>query len=237
MRSLPRSVATRSILVAASLAASTVVIQAAAIIPLSPLSRLSTQSQFNGDIDFVLNDPFDYDPMAPTSSLPDQTFTGGLHDEDGYHASLLGDAILTYDIIGGAIALEAGQVIAIDFYGRENCCPARDNDFDLELYYAEGKGSSGALVATLAGLGIPDEGPFWLRAYYTPAPGDLPVDRLRIVARDSDGGSTPNHFTLMELRAVVVPEPSSGLLALFGGALALRRRRPTNPTFEGGQLE
>jgi len=200
---------------------------AASVIALDPLDNsLSTPSAFNGDIDLIVNDPFSYDPLDPTSALPEQGFTGLVGTSNGYHASIRGDAVLTVDFIGGAPTLGQGDVIAFDLYGRVGCCFDRDDNLDIELYYAEGASSLGSLVTTLSTLSISDDEPVWVRAYYAPAPGDSPIDRIRIVAHDSNGRNDNNFFTLLEIRAAVVPEPSTGLLALAGIiGIAMQRTR------------
>lgn len=157
----------------------------------------------------TLDDPFAYDPLSPTSPLPDMAFNNA--GSDGYHANN-GTAVTLAYTFGDAF-----RSLFFDLYGRNvaEMGPGgqlRDNNLTLELYH--GGWAAGDLVHTSPSFDISDVAPEFAR--YT-APASIVADRVKI------NGPDPN-FTLMEIRANGIPEPSVALLAVAGGLL-LRRRR------------
>ena len=180
----------------------------------------SDGSGFTGSLAGTLTDPFAYDIDNPTSPSPDQIYSS---NGDGFHGVGAGGSIvnLAYTVSTGSITLSGTEPILIDLYGRDIALD-RDNDFDINLF------DGNSLVATAAGLAIPDDSDQHLRVtaadFGAPLTG-VTFDGIRILARDSDGAGTPNWFTLMEIRVSAAPEPTSLALLVLGGIIALRRRR------------
>lgn len=148
------------------------------------------------------NDPFAYNILSPTSPSPVQNYYAG---QLGYHGSNQPSVTIAYTF--GTVV---GGDIIFDLYGRAELGGAelRDNGMVLRLY----NGDWVTPVFTSAPFDIPDGAPFHTR-YTTPT--GLFSDRVSLTGT--------NYFTLMEIRASI-PEPSTVLLAILGGAF-LRRRR------------
>ncbi len=149
------------------------------------------------ELGYTLDDPFAYDPASPTSPLPVQApFLN-----NGYTGPQ-GTPSVAYTLGGSYSA------ISFDLYGRSDAVPERDNGLILRLY----NGDWLLPVFTSGPFDIPDSAPYYAR-YTTPAL--IVADRVKITG--------PDFFTLMEIRAFAVPEPSTVGLFLLGG-LVLRRR-------------
>ena len=160
------------------------------------------------------SDPFPYDPDSPTTSLPATNWNPATH----FHGSG-GNPTLYWGF--EVITWGAGSDLQFDFYGRTNCCPDRDNNYDIALLSG---GPGGTVILEVLGNNAPDAGnpANYLRTDLGAglAAGQS-FDTVRIV------GNNPN-FTVAEVRlsGSIVPEPSTS--ALFGLAtigLFLRRRR------------
>jgi len=178
---------------------------------LIPLTGDASQSSTPYDhtaadgLSYTLNDPFAYNPASPTSPLPQQSYYVA---NRGFHGNTPGPVTVAYTFGG----IYSG--FFFDLYGRTLDDGAgvqfRDNGLTLKLY----NGDWVTPVFTSAPFDIPDSAPYFFR-FDTPT-GNISADRVSITG--------PAYFTLMEIRAAV-PEPSTALLAVVGGAFMLRRRR------------
>lgn len=173
----------------------------------------SSTSGFNGSVPAVLNDPFAYDVDNPTSVLPDQVYLNAAPGNAFHGISANPNIVL--DLTGGTLTLGAGQSFFIDFYGRADCCLDRDDTFSVQfLSGGSGDGILGSVVTTLSTGISANAAPHHVRLTYSGAP----FDSINVIG-------TSNNFTMMEVRAGLVPEPSTGLLALLGLSGFIRRRR------------
>jgi hypothetical protein len=154
----------------------------------------SSVSTYGMTVDVTLNDPFAYDPLSPTSPLPNQAHPNGFHGTEAEGV----DVILSYDMITPVI-LDAGEEMYVDVWGRNECCFDRDDNFDIEFYNG---GVLGTLIGSVTGQAIPDDVPQYHRVSYF-STGTVTIDSFRIVGHDS-AVADQNLFTLMETRAVNV---------------------------------
>lgn len=139
---------------------------------------------------FTLDDPFAYDPNAPTSTSPVQDFMV----ENNYHASGApsgGVANLFYNFT----PIPSVDSFVVDLWGRINTAfQSRDDNFDVLL---RSGGFDGSIVASQLGLGIPDGDEAYLRVSFDQV---ADFDTIEIAANDV-------FFTLMETRAAVECDP------------------------------
>lgn len=197
----------------------------ATIIPITADQANSSPNAFGGTVEKTRNDPFAYDPLSPTSPLPNQVYNTG---SGGYHANLAEGAQALVSYTTGSITTGAAEpVIIVDLYGRIDlaCCNDRDDNIDVMLF----NGDYSTMVASVTGLSIDNAADGWARASFDSLPVGTTFDRIRVVGNDSGGGPSNNYFTLLETRAAsiaAVPEPTSaGLLALGVCAFLIRRRK------------
>lgn len=167
------------------------------IVTLTPDAVNSSVPGFGSSIEATLNDPFAYDLDDPAAILPAQGYAGTAafhgNEADGV------DVLVSYTM--PATTPTAGETLVIDLYGRfgDNCCTARDNDFDIEFFSG---GIAGTLVEKQENLAIPDTEPVHLRVTYA---AGLEIDSIRIVARDAEAiDPVGSYFTLMEIRAALI---------------------------------
>ena len=200
-----------------SLAALTVITMAASshaatILSLTGDVSNSTAGSFGTDFLDTLSDGFAYDPSNPTLPLPNQgTFSSVV---GGWHADT-GGGTLSYTLTGGPITTSAANaIIYFDLYGRD--APAlvgRDNNYTVTLY----NGNYITQVAQLTGQGASDAAPYFNRSTFNLGTG-VTFDRIQVT-------SSTDYFTVMEVRAATVPEPSAALLGGLGMLALMRRRR------------
>ena len=205
----------KHLITAAALLASTALGHSALTqIALTPDLANSQASGFGGSMANTTSDPFAFDPNDPTAALPATNWNPATH----FHGSG-GNPTLYWGF--EVITWGAGSDLQFDFYGRTNCCPDRDNNYDIALLSG---GPGGTVIQEVLGNNAPDAGnpANYLRTDLGAglAAGQS-FDTVRIV------GNNPN-FTVAEVRlsGSIVPEPSTS--ALFGLAtigLFLRRRR------------
>ena len=158
----------------------------------------------------TLTDGFAYDPLNPTAALPALNYSA--RNSFVANGPAGGAIVITYDIAG--TTLTEGSVIVFDLYGRNEAkCFDRDDDFDVEFL------SGGVVVGkTVSGVIIQ-------AAQYPPSPEHVRVstldasveagatiDRIRIIARDSNGHDDPNYFTLQEVRAAFLQPVGSAVV-------------------------
>ena len=174
----------------------------------------SQASGFGGSMANTTSDPFAFDPNDPTAVLPatDWSPATHFHGNGGNPIVYWGFEVITWG---------EGSDLQFDFYGRTNCCPDRDNNYDIALLSG---GPGGTVIQQVLGNNAPDAGnpANYLRTDLGAglAAGQS-FDTVRIV------GNNPN-FSIAEVRlsGSIIPEPSTS--ALFGLAtigLFLRRRR------------
>ena len=159
----------------------------------------SSTPSFGSSVNSPLNDPFAYDCESPTAALPVQIYSPG---SMGFHGNEVDGADVFVSYTFPATTLADNESFNIDLYGRDgtDCCPERDDDFDIEVYSG---GVGGTLLTTIEGLMIPNAAPYHLRVSLR---HDVPFDAIRIIARDTDD-PRGSYFTLMEIRAAVLVDP------------------------------
>jgi len=173
----------------------------------------------------VLNDTFAYDPDAPTSVNPDQTFGSGrsYHGVEPNGA----DIYLSYTF-SQQIVDSTSSSIHYDIWGRleSSAYTGRDSDFDIVLY----NGDYSTEIARIDGLDLVYADGSYLRATFTGLTAGTTFDRMQVIAHDSQSASPENNFTLQELRMATegvtsIPEPSALALLTLGASCLLWRRR------------
>ena len=171
---------------------------AGTVVPLTPDAANTSAPGFGSTLDAALNDPFAYDCENPVAVLPDQVYSGAA----AYHGNEADGAPVFVSYTMTPVTLAANESFAIDLYGRNNCCPERDDDFDVELFSGA---VGGTLVASFTQQSIPNADPFHLRIEHR---GDVAFDAIRITARDADSNPpVGSYFTLQEIRAAVLVDP------------------------------
>ena len=206
---------TKHLVTAAALLASTALGHSALTqIALTADLANSQASGFGGSMANTTSDPFAFDPNDPTAALPATNWSPATH----FHGNG-GNPIVYWGF--EVITWGEGSDLQFDFYGRTNCCPDRDNNYDIALLSG---GPGGTVIQEVLGNNAPDAGnpANYLRTDLGAglAAGQS-FDTVRIV------GNNPN-FSIAEVRlsGSIIPEPSTS--ALFGLAtigLFLRRRR------------
>jgi hypothetical protein len=170
----------------------------------------STAGSFSTSAADTLSDPFAYNPSNPTVVLPAQG--DWLSVTGGWHANL-GGGTLSYTLTVGAITTGAtNSTIFFDLYGRTANLD-RDNNYTVTLF----NGNYATQVAQLTSQGVADASPYHNRSTFNLGTG-VTFDRIQVT-------SSTNYFTVMEVRAASVPEPSAALLGGLGTLCLLRRRR------------
>ena len=174
----------------------------------------SSGSGFGGNMANTTSDPFAYDPDNPTAALPSTDWNPATH----FHGNG-GNPTLYWSV--DLVTWGAGSDLQFDFYGRTNCCPDRDNNYDIALLSG---GAAGTVISEVLGNNAPDAGSpaNYLRTDLGAglSPGQS-FDTVRITGNNGN-------FTVAEVRLAgsIVPEPSvSVLFGLAGLGLFLRRRR------------
>lgn len=166
----------------------------------------TTTGSFGTNAADTLTDTFAYDPTNPTAALP---FQGDfLSVAGGWHANL-GGGTLSFTLTGGAIMADT---VYLDLYGRTNFI-TRDNNYTVTLF----NGNYTTQVAQLTGQGVADAAPFFNRSTFNLGTA-VTFDRIQV-------SSSTDYFTVMEVRAAAIPEPSAALLGGLGMIALLRRRR------------
>ena len=117
-------------------------------IPLTPDLANSSASGFGGNMANTTSDPFPYNPDAPTASLPGTDWNPATH----FHGNG-GNPTLYWSL--DEILWTDGADLQFDFYGRTNCCPDRDNNYDIALLTG---GPTGTVVHQVIGNNAPDAG-------------------------------------------------------------------------------
>lgn len=188
----------------------------ATLITLTPdLAQSTPPASWGGSIGNLLTDPFAYDPDNPTSPMPNI----GWDDTIAYHAALpYGDVTLAFTLPG------LRNQMTLDLYGR-NSYVHRDNN--LTVTFFSGSWLPGDITETIGGINVSD---VTFHARVTAHPDTL-ADRFSITcpfpAPSGHDGDGNNYFTLFEVRANGIPEPSVMMLWTVGAACAmvLRRRK------------
>lgn len=142
----------------------------------------------------LTSDSFVYDPLNPTTNLPNQTYNTGAVPAEGIHGSSTGDLIFEL-AVDSPVTLNGENELVVDLYGR-NSNGDRDNDFDVLFMAADG-----AILGQVTGQAINATGNHH-RVSSAGVPAGSTIAAIRIVAHDSDGNlANNNSFTLMEVRA------------------------------------
>ena len=153
-------------------------------IPLTPDLLASSPSGFGGNMANTTNDLFAYNPNDPFGTLPTTIWSPATH----YHGPGSNPTLYwTFE----EITWGSSSDLRFDFYGRNGCCPDRDNNFDVALL--EG-GPNGRVVGEVLGNNAPDNDSNRLRinlgAVLTP--GDR-FDTVRLVGNNGN-------FAIAEVR-------------------------------------
>ena len=159
----------------------------------------SSISGWSGSIGATLNDGFAYDPLSPTSPLPNQSWSGsrGFHGNEANGV----DVILNYTLTAGTHTTAGGEEIVVDLYGR-NSNEDRDDNVDILLLNG---GVAGSTAASVTGVKI-DGAAHHARATFSSLAAGTQFDAVRVVGHDT--AASKNYFTLMEIRAASFgPEP------------------------------
>lgn len=166
----------------------------------------TTAGSFSTNAADTLTDTFAYDPTNPTAALPNRgtwlSVAGGWHTD-------VGGGTLSFTLTGGAIMADT---VYLDLYGRVSNFD-RDNNYTVTLF----NGDYSTQVAQLTGQGVPDIAPYFNRSTFNLGTA-VTFDRIQV-------SSSTNYFTVMEVRAAAIPEPSAALLGGLGMIALLRRRR------------
>ena len=151
-------------------------------------------------VDYLLNDPFAYDPVDPTSTDPLRNW-----DPDGgvcFHATETEgvDVILSFVLDAPFTNRFAFSEVVVDIWGRYDCCQDRDDDVDVILY----NGDYSTVVATIEGSAVPDSSPQHLGVIFDTLDVGVVFDRFQIIGHDSLPDNGSNNFTLFEVRLGVI---------------------------------
>ena len=164
-------------------------------IPLTPDLANSSASGFGGNMANTTSDPFPYNPDAPTASLPGTDWNPATH----FHGNG-GNPTLYWSL--DEILWTDGADLQFDFYGRTNCCPDRDNNYDIALLTG---GPTGTVVHQVTGNNAPDAGnpANYLRTNLGAglSPGQS-FDTVRITGNNGN-------FTVAEIRMAANLTPTS----------------------------
>lgn len=198
----PLTSATLSLVALVALAAHAT---ATVVIPLTNDPDESDSPAFGTTLDGPLSDPFAYDPITPNAALPQGDYT--VSPPDLWH-SPNGLANQQYAVLFDAIYNE----IHIDFYPRTDDPSAFDRDDNLTFIFYNGDWLTP--VDTVTGVFIDNTA------------GATGVDALPATEADRFLITTsPINWSIAELRATGVPEPSAILLSCVGLLAVVRRRR------------
>ena len=166
----------------------------------------SSVSGFNGSLEATLTDKFNYQPLNPIASSPDQHYRQtnvGFHSVEGNGV----DAVLNFDLNAQFTQL-SNNAFVIDLYGRDGYFTT-DDDFDILIF-----DSSGTLLGSIDNLALPDTSTSHLRVNVSQLISPALVDSdtigaFRIVAHDTTTTHAKNYFTLLEIRAANLVDISS----------------------------
>ncbi len=194
-------------------------IRAADIINIS--SEVTLTANLNGSSlgsqEATLTDTFDYQPLNPIASLPDQLY---LSSSSGFHGveSDGVDVILNYDLNTPYTQFSNENAFVIDLYGRDNY-HTTDDDFDILIFDLDG-----ALLGSIEHLALPDTATSHLRVnvseLLSPALADgKTIAAFRIIAHDTTTTHPNNYFTLMEIRAAELNLVTPIILDLDGDGI------------------
>ena len=189
---------------------SVVALQASAtnIIPLTNDAGITSNPSFGTTKEGPLNDAFAYDPDNPASVLPQTSYA--VAPADLWHSP---GGVLSTDY-----AVQFGDVytnIIVDFYARTDDPGAYNRDDNLTFYFFNGSWNAADLTHTQFNVNINNAA---VHNRIT-IPDTVEADRFRIF------NSSSTNWSIAELRAIGVPEPSSlALLGVCGFVLARRRR-------------
>jgi autotransporter-associated beta strand protein len=154
----------------------------------------------------TLSDTFAYNPLSPTSPLPNLGFGNGI----GFHNNSGNGAVtLVYSLTTPLVDGSANNLV-VDVYGR-NANQDRDNNVDVAFLDA-----SDVVLGQALGQVIPDGAAPVLRVSSAGLVADgSTIAKVRITGNDSDGTpATTNNFTVMEVRAANISSAYTGVAPL-----------------------
>lgn len=139
----------------------------------------------------------------------------------GYHASSVGDVTIAFTMS------QAYDNLFLDLYGRDSFT-FRDNNLTIQFF--NGSWAGGSMTEQITGFNVNDA-TFHGRVTAT---STTRADRFQITRPfplpNGDQDTGVNYFTMMEIRANGIPEPSSAVLVMAGAITMVMRRKRRNQT-------